>query len=1179
MKQLFIKIALLILLVFSLSNSSVAQTPVTLSGISYSQNFNSIGTTQPTGWTVVTGASASSSGTTETFPSGATDWASGVGAFGNYASLGAGLPSNANSTTQSNASNRALGVKQTSGFGTFGDPGAAFVLHLTNTTGFVGFSLTFKLMNMDPFIGVGRTATWYVDYGVGATPSSFTTIATSPTPLATIQGAGQDSATITVNFGSVLNDISDHVWIRIVNTATSGSGARPATAIDDAVLTWTTYPTLSVNPSSLNFPGTPVNTPTTAKSFSLTGSGLYGSAITVTAPTHFEISSDGNVPWSSTLTYPNTGFYLNKTVYVRFNPQSSGIKIDSITFSGGSVSSPPKVALTGTQSYFSKSSGDLADPATWGENGDGSGTSPSNFTTANQYFFITNRSTATLISAWAVSGANSRIILGDGTTPCNFTIPSGFSLNASSIIDVSNKATLTLQNATLPSFGSLATGSKVVYDQISTVNIGNSSPYDTLTLTNSGTKTFASGTTTVNGALVYDGSTNGPLTLNAASNATVNLGGNLTYLGTVINPGDANLYTLTSISSSPTQTITTNGNTARFLRIISGSSGNNIILSGSTNVVLGNASGGGLTLNAGTSLDINGDALTFFAGSPSSPTITGTGSIKSYSTSNIIINKTTAGTFGTINFFSGADSLNNLTINHTGSTPTVTLGSNLKICGKLTMANGQLALGANIVTLVSNSSGTASIAATTLATPFTYGSGGFKVQKYLSARRGWRMLGNPLTTSTSLSALASGSSINIGPNDAYDYDAATGWILNSTNSGSAWNGITPLLLFVRGAAGEGVGGIYSGGVSNVTLSVTGQVLVGSITGTLNTWNGNSSTTEPSKFTLLPNPYASPISLRSVLGSTDGYTSGFYNQTGSYSSIIHYYDPSLSQGDVKVLAGGYQTADLSVTDFILPAFSSFFVETVATTSGLGVQIRETAKSTLAVGSNAMFGVNEDDRLILNINNAAGVSYDNWYLRYDNKSSNASGDNRDGTKMSNSVFNLYSIAADKVHLSNDSRNASGTESVPLGLTTTAKQQYIITVAHNGVTGKDLYLKDNLLNTLTKLKEGTSYSFDVTADNATQGEQRFEVVQQAPAIIAQLPTAAIKVSISPNPVSDVLNITSTGNTTVRVTNVLGQLVRTISTADQIIKIPVSNLTKGLYIVEVSNGTERVTEKIIKN
>lgn len=112
---------------------------VTLTTSPYTQDFNSISSGLPTGWTVRTGATGIALGTTGTFVTTNTAWNSTTGNFRNVASA-SGLTSTATTTDQGNSTNRALAVRQT---GTLGDPGAAFVLQLANTTGFTNFSIEF----------------------------------------------------------------------------------------------------------------------------------------------------------------------------------------------------------------------------------------------------------------------------------------------------------------------------------------------------------------------------------------------------------------------------------------------------------------------------------------------------------------------------------------------------------------------------------------------------------------------------------------------------------------------------------------------------------------------------------------------------------------------------------------------------------------------------------------------------------------------------------------------------------------------------------------------------------------------------------------------------------------------------------------------------------------------------
>jgi hypothetical protein len=156
--------------------------------------------------------------------------------FKNYASA-TGLTPTATSTVQNASTNRALGFRQTSTAGTGGDPGAAFAFQLANTNGKTNVQLEFKLQSLDAS-AAGRTTTWKVDYGIGANPNTFTSVTTSPAVLTTACGTFANT-TVTVNFGSALNNVNQPIWIRLVTlTSTSGSGNRPSTGIDDVKFTW-----------------------------------------------------------------------------------------------------------------------------------------------------------------------------------------------------------------------------------------------------------------------------------------------------------------------------------------------------------------------------------------------------------------------------------------------------------------------------------------------------------------------------------------------------------------------------------------------------------------------------------------------------------------------------------------------------------------------------------------------------------------------------------------------------------------------------------------------------------------------------------------------------------------------------------------------------------------------------
>jgi len=195
-------------------------------------NFDNIGSGLPQGVFVKLSSTASSIGADGVYTTAKGSWSASGNGFKNYASA-TGLTATSSQAAQDAATNRALGVRQTGASGY--DPGTAFVFQLNNTTGKTNLILGFLLQSLDN--SIGRTAKWMVDYATGDNPTSFTPIATTPATVTT--GPSFSSTPVSVNFGNTLNNISSKVWIRITTlTATTGSGSRPSSAIDDVRFSW-----------------------------------------------------------------------------------------------------------------------------------------------------------------------------------------------------------------------------------------------------------------------------------------------------------------------------------------------------------------------------------------------------------------------------------------------------------------------------------------------------------------------------------------------------------------------------------------------------------------------------------------------------------------------------------------------------------------------------------------------------------------------------------------------------------------------------------------------------------------------------------------------------------------------------------------------------------------------------
>jgi hypothetical protein len=326
-----------------------AQTPVVLgTGTAYTENFNALGSGLPAGFGLYTAASATSQGTAataaQTFltPGTTTNWTNTTAGFKNYASASVG----AGTTTanQAAATNRALGVRQSGATVTGSttavyDPGASFVFKLANTTNRIGFSLDFKLQSLDA--SSTRTTTWTVDYGVGTNPTSFTAVASGTT------GGSFSNATITADFGLALNNLSGPITIRIsALDASTGSGNRASTAIDDFTLNWSpsTAPLLTPTPSALAFGNTAIGSTSTPKTYSLAAFNIT-SPTTLTATGDFLLSKDG-AAYSKSLVYQASELASAATVYVAFAPTAVGPATGSISNSNASATTKT-VTLSG----------------------------------------------------------------------------------------------------------------------------------------------------------------------------------------------------------------------------------------------------------------------------------------------------------------------------------------------------------------------------------------------------------------------------------------------------------------------------------------------------------------------------------------------------------------------------------------------------------------------------------------------------------------------------------------------------------------------------------------------------------------------------------------------------------------------------------------------------------------
>jgi len=191
--------------------------------------------------------------------------------------------------------------------------------------------------------------------------SSFTEISGGGLPYtATNNVAG--SQAVAVKLPAALNNL-DSVRLRFYyhNGSGGSTGSRPKISIDDVSVSTVAgnTPMLSITASSNNYGTATVGSPTSGVAFSINGSSLTGAPGNITIARRsndFQLSLN-NSTWSNSINIPYSAATLDSTgFYVRFDPQSAGTKNDTLTISGGGVSSPPTITFSGTGATSSTAS-------------------------------------------------------------------------------------------------------------------------------------------------------------------------------------------------------------------------------------------------------------------------------------------------------------------------------------------------------------------------------------------------------------------------------------------------------------------------------------------------------------------------------------------------------------------------------------------------------------------------------------------------------------------------------------------------------------------------------------------------------------------------------------------------------------------------------------------------------
>lgn len=185
-----------------------------------------------------------------------------------------------------------------------------------------------------------------------------------------------------------------------------------------------------------------------------------------------------------------------------------------------------------------------------------------------------------------------------------------------------------------------------------------------------------------------------------------------------------------------------------------------------------------------------------------------------------------------------------------------------------------------------------------------------------------------------------------------------------------------------------------------------------------------------------------------------------------------------------------------------------------------------------------------------------------------------------KISNDVTNIYTVTSDKARLAVDARKGINA-SIPVGVSAPAGNYTFTVASNNFVNASNMYLLDKLLNTKTKLEAGATYNFAITADPATQGDNRFElgaVKTPAQDVIA---SETFTAKVLGNVVSNIATVQVKGakstSVQITVTDMQGKIITNTTSSNAINKISLAG-GSGMYFIKVTDGENSIINKVVK-
>ena len=335
--------------------------------------------------------------------------------------------------------------------------------------------------------------------------------------------------------------------------------------------------------------------------------------------------------------------------------------------------------------------------------------------------------------------------------------------------------------------------------------------------------------------------------------------------------------------------------------------------------------------------------------------------------------------------------------------------------------------------------------------------------------------------------------------------------------------------------------------------------------------------------ILSNPYASAVDAFVFITDNAIVDAIYYWEHINIPNASYpgYNSSNYDMGDISMynLSGGVAAANAGGG----PQNSNQFIP-----SGQGFGIKANAAGTV-VFNNAMRLTSPNngyrnsetlDRLYLGISNETYNLKGATLIAFTEHATNDFDSNYDSKRLATPI-SLYSLNSNK-ELGIQGRVAFNEEHIiPLGFSTHVEENQEYSISISSLEGELLsqatvYLKDNLLNTLTNLSE-LDYTF--IANQGHQTERFVIVFKEHQLGINEIGLEAI--SLYPNPINNILNINSPLSEikTIEIFDLRGRKIRSINNKNQhSCQIDMTSLKSAMYFIKISTDNGTITKRVLK-